>query len=122
MEMQQELRIRTLEAEAATEELDAARAALAEHAEAHAKRQSDADEVGAFLLACMEDVKQKVVEVERVERPDDCDSIVVLPGVLQTLEQSTEAMKTRSESASYMVTWRCGRTSYCQKFRRLEQM
>lgn len=87
-ELQQELRIRTLEAEAASEELAAAQAALVEHAEAAAKRQSDADEVGVFLLACMDDVKRKVVEVEREEGPGEDDSIVVLPGAASPVRSS----------------------------------
>lgn len=81
VELQQELRIKQLEAEAAAEELASARAALTDQAEVEEKRGHDADEVALFLLACMEDVKQKVVEVEREKRAEEDDtSIVVLPG------------------------------------------
>eukprot|EP00892_Ulva_mutabilis_P011652 jgi/Ulvmu1/885/UM100_0040.1 len=82
----QELRIRKLEAEAAAEELTAARGALAELEDAEAQRRRDTDDVGQFLLACMEDVKRKVVEVERAEQADeDGSSITVLSGHLKDL-------------------------------------
>jgi hypothetical protein len=79
-EVQAEVAATRLALESREAEAEALRAALAERQTEAARASEDLDEVGRFLMACMQDVKSKVVEVARISEPDEDAEISVLPG------------------------------------------
>ena len=77
-----ELRLMRLESEAQTDEIARLKAAAADAAAARAEAATHTDAVGQFLVQCMRDVKEKVVELQDGDGGEGggTAAITVLPG------------------------------------------